>query len=514
MKNLRFKSSLFSHQMYGITSFLFLILVSLSVFSMEKEEPNSKQLIKITSIARKEKKSSLKKKLKLKAKNWWKSVTKKQSEQSHDDAIYQKWPFTDEITIEIIKKLIVVGSKEKLKETAKAVLSFASATRIFYNLFKDPLLMKGILNSVAVDDAFSLAYQMKKMRVMKSPEMLQWHKNALGIYKITIEKEMEKIRNSENLFELIRKTDKPGAEKLLENKNIDIDYFEKASGLTPLMEAANLNNKEIVNLLLQKGADVNKQNMLGYSAIFCGNFDIRQILINAGADINITNCSGVVPLIYSIGLQDTKLIKIFLAAGATRTINNKDESGRTALSYAAKNIKLVKILLDAGADPKITKDILTIVARHGDARTLTMLINAGADINGKNASGYTPLMIAAEKGKEDMIEILLKARAKIDEIDNIEGQDALIKACRYGHSGVVRILLDFGAPVNHTDRHGQHALIKAIITGHEDIVHMLLNAGSDIDLEDEKGWNSSTWAVYYYNTKIIKMLKNAAFLEE
>lgn len=61
--------------------------------------------------------------------------------------------------------------------------------------------------------------------------------------------------------------------------------------MTPLMEAALHNNKEIAKLLLKKGADPNRKNMTGWTALMgatsFADVEMMKLLIDNGAEINI-----------------------------------------------------------------------------------------------------------------------------------------------------------------------------------------------------------------------------------
>lgn len=71
---------------------------------------------------------------------------------------------------------------------------------------------------------------------------------------------------------------------------------------------------------------------------------------------------------------------------------------------------------------------LHIVASWGDCRAITVLIDAGAEINATGETGFTPLHCAAEQNHPDAIRLLLRLGAKIlqDENGNTPGELALV----------------------------------------------------------------------------------------
>ena len=85
----------------------------------------------------------------------------------------------------------------------------------------------------------------------------------------------------------------------------DINMRNKFTGYTPLHLAAARNNKNIIPILLEAGADINCTNQRGdtplHRAAAWGNKNIIPILLEAGADINCRNQDGYTPLVRSSG---------------------------------------------------------------------------------------------------------------------------------------------------------------------------------------------------------------------
>ncbi len=96
----------------------------------------------------------------------------------------------------------------------------------------------------------------------------------------------------------------------------------------------------------------------------------------------------------------------------------------------------------AGAsDPAALEKRLIQASRDGDAPALTALLDAGANPNAVNKSGYSALLIAAHYGHEEIVRILL-SHPKIDpNFQNAKGATALHFAAQAGHLGIVQALL-------------------------------------------------------------------------
>ncbi|MCA9613261.1 MAG: ankyrin repeat domain-containing protein [Sandaracinus sp.] len=72
------------------------------------------------------------------------------------------------------------------------------------------------------------------------------------------------------------------------------------------------------------------------------------------------------------------------------------------------------------------------------------LIEAGVDLNAKNADGNTALLRAACEGRAELASVLVRVGAQLD-LTNHDGYSALVLAKRRGHRDIVELLLAAGA---------------------------------------------------------------------
>lgn len=90
-------------------------------------------------------------------------------------------------------------------------------------------------------------------------------------------------------------------------------------------------------------------------------------------------------------------------------------------------------------------DALFQAARGGHAEAVKSILAGGrADVNGRDESGDTPLIVAARAGHDDVVQALLVARADPNAKNNA-GQTALSLAAAGGHDEVIRLLKQAGA---------------------------------------------------------------------
>ena len=114
------------------------------------------------------------------------------------------------------------------------------------------------------------------------------------------------------------------------------------------------------------------------------------------------------------------------------------------------------------------------------------LIHAGTDINARNATCDTPLIIAAWTKKLHTVVLLCEAGADVN-ASNEDGYTSLIAAAQYGYSEIVARLLSQGANVNTQTQQGLTALIMAAVNGHTKTVRILLEHDADINVVTNLG---------------------------
>lgn len=139
---------------------------------------------------------------------------------------------------------------------------------------------------------------------------------------------------------------------------------------------------DIVRFLLEKGAQVNKKQDRGETAIFVschtGNLELTQLLIDAGAEVNIANRSGITPLMNAAGPGgNLKLVQLLVEHGAD--IQAKGEWDYDAVYFSVKedHPEIVEFLVEKGR--LNTGYVLERAVGFGHANIARMMLKLGAN---------------------------------------------------------------------------------------------------------------------------------------
>jgi hypothetical protein len=109
--------------------------------------------------------------------------------------------------------------------------------------------------------------------------------------------------------------------------------------MTPLHVAALTGHKDIAELLLAKGADVNAKSNGGltplHQAAYHGHKDLAELLLSKGADVNAKANHDETPLFLAAGTGHKDVAELLLDKGAD--VNSKAKDGAMSLHQAAGN---------------------------------------------------------------------------------------------------------------------------------------------------------------------------------
>ena len=163
------------------------------------------------------------------------------------------------------------------------------------------------------------------------------------------------------------------------------------------------------------------------------------------------------------------------------------------VTFAARNgsVPIMKLLLEAGADIEGktggTGDTPLIISLMLEHRELSkFLVKQGADVHNPNRFGATPFWGACAMGESELLLFFIKKNDYIDlnqsgrYPDPLKEEDVIVTdisplmiAAANGHQDVVSVLLDNGARKNLRDSLGRTAYEYAKVNGSAEIIRLL-----------------------------------------
>jgi hypothetical protein len=159
-----------------------------------------------------------------------------------------------------------------------------------------------------------------------------------------------------------------------------------------------------------------------------------------------------------------------------------------------KHLTLVCSMLVACATAHAQSPLANLI-QNGERTAALALIEDGADVNGSQGDGTTPLHWAVYKVDRELVSELLDRGATPD-VTNKYGSSPLAEAVKLGDAGLVTQLLDAGADVESPNADGQTALMLAASIGSLDLAKLLVERGADVNAKEAwRGQTALMWAV-------------------
>ena len=338
-------------------------------------------------------------------------------------------------------------------------------------------------------------------------------------------------------------------------------------GLTPLMLAADYENLEVLQILLDLDADVNKTDEDGFGAIYY-----------AAAGRSFARTHEPRPLVDSRfhhwrGWRESSS-KI---TDDDQTYQDKKIDGFKNGNNEQTQLNIVTLLLEKGACEHIGSMIpmpsqgkrpeseLSVAIKAGNDECAKKLVEAGWNINACDGTGTPPLCAAARSNDYSMVKYLLDAGAKTDIADIFdqtplalalyrERMDianlllehtkdlsndklCLVRALRVDFAGyallggvgfaplplsecpieIIQEMIRKGADIEQRDDEGSTPLIWAAADDNYPAVKALIELGADVNAKDDRGFNvidnvlqtTQNWELTYPRVEVIKLLVDA-----
>ena len=193
--------------------------------------------------------------------------------------------------------------------------------------------------------------------------------------------------------------------------------IEKEENEKKLWDMSGLGRTSEVKKLISMDGWMNMNCVAGYNqstplhqAASNGHTDVVQVLLDEGAETDKANNFGSTPLLRASGGNHKEVVQLLLCGNADLKKMNK--SGHSPLQFAALygNKDVAQVLLDAGADPdQAAHNGISPLFRckyFGRKEMVQLLLERGADPNKMNRMGQTPLQYATEEAREGIVQLL------------------------------------------------------------------------------------------------------------
>jgi uncharacterized protein len=290
---------------------------------------------------------------------------------------------------------------------------------------------------------------------------------------------------------------------------------------------------EILQLLLDKGA--NAKSPAGDRALLVANsVEKTKLLVARGANPNVTGDDGLTPLIAAADRGDTQIIEALLNAGAD--VNAQDGNGNTALlellepaNPRRRSVEEYRVLVgtllraknvNVNLANKNGETALMRAVRLGNIEPVRLLLSAGANTNAPDKIGETAYILAYKKGYTEIEKLL--TTAAVPQNTPLSLNAFLVAAIEKKDPAKVQELLKQGADPNYHYPPGldipgipSPVLLRAVRVGDAAIVQMLVDKGADVNARgvifgSESGLVTGTPLEATKDPQIIEILKKAA----
>jgi ankyrin repeat protein len=253
------------------------------------------------------------------------------------------------------------------------------------------------------------------------------------------------------------------------------------------------------------------------AAVNEGHVDVFKLLLAAANKTESVDDYFMQMLLSEAACQgQTEMVSMLLASGMRFNIN-RDDMPHPLIGAARKGSAImVNHLLDAGHDIETTTrtkyvgmTVLMVAARRGRTELVRLLLARGANIEAVDKNHYTSLMHAVRKGRVEVVKLLL-ANGADKELRN-DNTIFLVTAASSGHADVVSALLSAGANIEATRTdlmYHRTALLVAAEKGHVDVVNILLAAGANKFATDSCGDTALALAKKNKHNEVMAALQN------
>lgn len=301
-------------------------------------------------------------------------------------------------------------------------------------------------------------------------------------------------------------------------------------GPNPFYQAAHWGNRRMLNILLERGPDINEFDSDGiaalHHAVLNGDLASVQLLLELGANSNAISddpCNKIAPLHLVPEIHCERMIKLLFDRGAD--LEARDYIGRTPLYVSCQSgfFENVRLLMEMGANMWVKDDsggtLLHAAVDSGSEAMVQLFLHKGLDFQAKNNAGETLLhQVAWSIAPKDGIAIfrlLISLGVCINE-KNHEGSTALHMGAKATYPEIIQPLIEYGANLEARDVSGKTSLHCAILARskslmefcHTETIRALIQGGADVSARDNQGYTPLDYADSLYRKELETWIKD------
>jgi ankyrin repeat protein len=308
----------------------------------------------------------------------------------------------------------------------------------------------------------------------------------------------------------------------LQSVPLNDKYYMK--NLDAQMNLIGTNHFNILSIkqLIEEGADIDRNNHYStspiFSAVASNKIDVVNMLIEAGANLNSQGYLNIysgsrISLLQRAILNDNQEIALNLLQAGAR------DDGAFIEAAARGHLDFISAYLKLDVDSTVKTKALMGAINNGQTKAALCLINAGTDVNVVVPGGKSAAWLAAthqdlnllraiqEKGGHDdlqayalMTAIKLNHESMYPEFmkavtsntinqknSNDKDNTLLMTSAAHGRISMVRELINLSADLNAQNKEGYSALMLALKNNRVDIALILIDAGARCDLVAPSG---------------------------
>ncbi|KAM0817979.1 putative Fungal N-terminal domain-containing protein [Seiridium cardinale] len=303
-----------------------------------------------------------------------------------------------------------------------------------------------------------------------------------------------------------------------------------------LVDAVRQRDRGLVSQLVSNGASLSQRSLEGYTALhYCAiynNDEVAGILISHGADINTRDNQLRSPLQVALVSESAKVAALFIQSNCS--LGDSVSAIYSVVKRAEEVPDVIDILkalaIRLNEAPHGPYLIQQAIGRN-DTQILRVLCEAGFDVNIKDTHGLPPLCHAMLQKRDEAFRIFLQHGADVDYFLGSETEGKLDESIswnrevkdRFGHGvmplsatmgppcnpawtkllldrGILlvsvcapvffesaKLLVEYGARVNHRNSDGHSSLYWASRCGNPELLRLLLEHGGDVNITDTGG---------------------------